>query len=274
MKILIQRHEAFRWFLVVVLAGYAIWACNAQAGDVTAQQPGMTSDFESLRSLLKTRGWRVEQSPDGSTLLFPLRDTPQIAAAGDKTTQQPAMTGDFESLRSLLETRGWRAERTPDGSTLLFPLRKAPPAQGGTPQAQEPAPALITLTVSPEHMQRLRELLDGYKWDLVQEGSKDLHLLAPAHPHALAPARKVDCVEEQQEMLFTAGVKLPVNTEEEAWLVSSNWLWAYGHTELEVGEIRNINWIYLANIVDKRPPYRSRNQLIINKRSGQLLPLY
>ena len=123
-------------------------------------------------------------------------------------------------------------------------------------------------------MQQLHELLDGYRWDLVQEGSGDLHLLAPAHPHTPPTAAKADCVEEQQEILFTAGVKLPVNTEEEAWLVSSNWLWASGYTELDVGDIRNINWIYLVNIVDNRPPYRSRNQLIINKRSGQLLPLY
>ncbi|MGB5541025.1 MAG: hypothetical protein WBO37_13115 [Gammaproteobacteria bacterium] len=267
MKILIRWHEAFRWFLVLALAGYAIWAWNAEAGDVAVPQPSITGDFESLRSLLETRGWRIERTPDGSTLLFPLQDTPPAVEAGDVTVRQPLMTGDFDNLRSLLETRGWRVERAPDGSTLLFPLRETPPAQ-------EPAPASITLTVSSENMQQLHELLEAYGWNLVQEGSNALHLLAPAHPLPLPAATKADCAEEQKEFLFTAGVKLPVNTIEEAWQISTNWLWESGYTELGVGDIRNINWIYLVKIVDQIPPYRLRNELIINKRSGQLLPLY
>ena len=71
MKILIQWHEAFRWFLVLALSGYAIWAWNAEARDAAVQPPPMTGDFENLRSLLETRGWRVERTADGSTLLFP-----------------------------------------------------------------------------------------------------------------------------------------------------------------------------------------------------------
>ncbi|MEN8205347.1 MAG: hypothetical protein ABFS24_04960 [Pseudomonadota bacterium] len=183
MKILIQRHEAFRWFLLLALTGYAIWAWNVEAGDLTVLQPSMTGDFENLRSLLETRGWRVERTPDGSILLFPLRDTPQA--------QKPA------------------------------------------------AAALTTLTASSE--------------DLPQS---------------------VVCAEEPLDLMLTAGIKLPVNTAEEAWKISENWLLASGYTDLGVGRIRDINWIYVVNIVDQRPPYRSRNELIINKRSGQLLPLY
>ena len=267
MKILIQWHEAFRWFLVLALTGYAIWAWNAEAGDVTVLQPSMTGDIESLRSLLEARGWRVERTPDGSTLLFPLGNTPQAPEAGDTTVQQPAVTGDVESLRSLLETRGWRVERTADGSTLLFPLR-------GSPQARDPAPASITLTVSHEDMPQLNELLEAYGWNLVQEGIHALHFLAPAHPHTLVTTTKVVCAEEPLDLMLTAGIKLPVNTAEEAWQISENWLLASGYTELGIGRIRDINWIYIVNIVDQRPPYRSRNELVINKRSGQLLPLY
>ena len=224
MKILIQWHEAFRWFLVFALTGYAIWAWNAEAGDVTAQQP--------------------------------------------------AMTGDFESLRSLLETRGWRVERTPDGSTLLFPLRDTPQAQGNMPQTQKPAAASVTLTVTSEDMPKLHELLEAYSWNQVQKSSNALHLMAPAHPQTLPTTTKVECAEEPLDLVLTAGIKLPVNTTEEAWQISENWLWASGYTGLDVGHIRSINWVYLVKIVDQNPPYRSRNQLIINKRNGQVLPLY
>ena len=183
MKILTQWHEAFRWFLVLALTGYAIWAWNAEAGDVTVQQP--------------------------------------------------SMIGDFESLRSLLEMRGWRVERTPDGSTLLFPL-------GDTPPAQKPAAAApTTLTATSEDMPQL-----------------------------------VDCAEEPLDLMLTAGIKLPVNTAKEALQISENWLLASGYMELAVGRIRDINWIYVVNIVDQRPPYRSRNELVINKRNGHVLPLY
>jgi len=267
MKILIQWHEAFRWFLVLALTGYAIWAWNAEAGDVTVLQPSVSGDFESLRSLLEARGWRVERTPDGSTLLFPLRNTPQAAEAGDATVQQPSMTSNFESLRNVLETRGWRVERTADGSTLLFPLR-------GTPQAREPAPASITLTVSHEDMPQLNELLEAYGWNLVQEGIHALHFLPPAHPQTVSTTTKVDCAEEPLDLMLTTGIKLPVNTTEEAWQISENWLLASGYIELGVGRIRDINWIYIVNIVDLRPPYRSRNELVINKRNGQLMPLY
>jgi len=183
MKILIQWHEAFRWFLALALTGYAIWAWNVEAGDVAVQQPSITADVESLRSLLATRGWRVERAPDGSTLLFPL---------------------------------------------------------GDTPPAQKPAAAApTTLTASSEDTPQL-----------------------------------VDCAEEPLDLNLTAGIRLPVNTTEEAWQISENWLLASGYMELGVGRIRDINWIYVVNIVDLRPPYRSRNELVINKRNGQLMPLY
>jgi len=274
MKIMIQWHQAFRWFLLLALTGYAPGAWNAEAGDVTAQPPAITADFENLRSLLETRGWRVEQTPDGSTLLFPLRGTPQAAEAGDVTVKPPATTTDFENLRSLLETRGWHVEHTPDGSTLLFPLRNTPQAQGDTPQLQTPAATSITLTVSSEDMPQLHALLEAYSWNMVQKGNNALDLLAPAQPHTLSAAVKADCAEEPLDLMFTAGVKLPVNTAEEAWQISDNWLWASGYTDLRVGNIRSTGWVYLVDIVDQIPPYRSRNGLIINKQSGQLLPLY
>lgn len=139
------------------------------------------------------------------------------------TTLQTSMPGNIDTLRGLLESRGWRVERTPDGSTLLIPVRATAEAQN---QALPAQPDLTTAD---------------------------------------------DCAEERQASSLTTGVKLPVDTRKEAWQIGVNWLWASEYRNLTVGKIRSINWIYLVTIVDVSPPYRTRNELIINKRTGQLL---
>ena len=106
MKILIQWHAAFRWFLLVALTGYVPSAWTAEAVDATAVKPSIQGDFENLRTQLETRGWRIERSPDGSILLIPLRDTPPATASSPAlitVTASPAgcgaITGIIKSLR-------------------------------------------------------------------------------------------------------------------------------------------------------------------------------
>ncbi len=235
MKSLVHWRAVFQGLLILALTAYAPGARNEEAADVAAPPTSTSGDFEGLRGLLESRGWKVERTSDGSTLLIPVRETAE--AQNQMLPVQPDLTtvDGIDRLRNALEARSWRVERGAGGSLLLIPATR--------PAAQEPA------TVAP------------------------LTPILPAATHSRVPStsKTADCARKHQDISVTAGVELPVNTRKEAWQISVNWLWESGYRELTVGNIRDINWIYLVTIIDPRPPYTPRNELIINKRTGRLL---
>ena len=210
-------------------------------------------------------------SPLRWVLLFTLTGYVPGAAAeepGAVAAPDTSATAGFDRLRGFLESRGWRVERTADGSIFLIPL-------GETSEVQDQRTSVPPDPKRVDDIDRLRDALDAHGWH-VQRGTGESLLLIPApgpapeEPAAAAPASAADCAGRRQDLSVAAGVEFPVNTRKEAWQISVNWLWESGYHGLTVRNIREFYWFYLVSIVDDRPPYRPRGQLIINKRTGQL----
>ena len=132
MKSLVHWRAVFQGLLILALTAYAPGARNEEAADVAAPPTSTSGDFEGLRGLLESRGWKVERTSDGSTLLIPVRETAE--AQNQMLPVQPDLTtvDGIDRLRNALEARSWRVERGAGGSLLLIPATR--------PAAQEPEP--------------------------------------------------------------------------------------------------------------------------------------
>jgi hypothetical protein len=262
-----QRHAALRWLVILALTGYAAGVAAEQVGTVAAADTPTGGDFETLRGFLESRGWRVERAADGSILLIPLGVTPEARKQAPAMQPELSAAGDLDHLRESLEARGWRLQRGAGDSLLLVPTAR--------PAAEKPAttpqPASLNLTASAQDMQQLVRLLKACHWNLTPGSNNTLALLAPRSEGPCASAADAGCSGKRREFTPKAGVGLPVDTWRKAWQISANWLRESGYRQLAVGGIRPINWIYLVTVVDSTPPFRPRGELIINRRSGQLL---
>ncbi|MGB5278988.1 MAG: hypothetical protein WBO73_05260 [Gammaproteobacteria bacterium] len=189
MKNLIQWREVVCGSLVLVMTGFVLCVGHAWAAENAPSPSSRTSDFESLRSLLETRGWHVERTADGSTLLYPLRADPQ---PGNQASQISPTPTDYQDLRSLLETRGWRIERTADGSTLLYPLKSNPQPGAHTPE----------VSLQDADFDELRNVLKARGWHVERtaDGSTLLYPLQ-TQPQAGAGGRQQSQVTTDFESL-------------------------------------------------------------------------
>lgn len=261
-------YATLRWLLIAALTGYAPGASPEEAGSVAAPDTAAIAGFDSLRGFLESRGWRVERAADGSILLIPLGETSAVPEQAAPVAPDLERADGIDRLRDALAGHGWHVERGSGNSLLLFPASGAAPEEA----AAAAPPAWISLTTSAEHMPQLLQILEAYHWTLVPDQADTLRLVPPPHAQADAtPASAADCAAKGRDVSVAAGVELPVNTRKEAWQISANWLWESGYRRLTVRSIREFYWLYLVNIVDYRPPYRPRGQLIIDKRTGQLL---
>jgi len=261
-------YSALRWLLISALTGYAPGASPEEAGSVAAPDTAAIAGFDSLRGFLESRGWRVERAADGSILLIPLGETSEVPEQAAPVPPDLRRADDIDRLRDALAVHGWHVERGRGKSLLLIPASGAAPEEAATAAP----PAWIYLTTSAEHMAQLLQILETYHWTLVPDHANTLRLVPPPQPQADAtPASAADCAAKRRDVLVAAGVELPVNTRKEAWQISANWLWESGYRQLTVRTIREFYWLYLVTIVDDRPPYRPRGQLIIDKQTGQLL---
>ena len=259
----------------------------------------VSGDLETLQQRLEPLGWRVERSPEGDLLLWPAARTPaETVPTEDGKTSIPQQ--DLATLQARLEERGWRVERDADGSLLLYPkdggdatadgVRVAPLddvralllASGWTVEKKEGGDLLLYPGASPgapvaqtqdkrvrqDDLAAVRKAVEQSGWQTERrpDGSLVLYPRGAAGAPPQSPAT-VPTLAEQ------VGVKLPVDTWREAQRIAGRWV-QQQQRRLTVGRIRKVNWIYLVSIVDSKPPYRLRNQLVIRSQDGRVIPLY
>lgn len=121
-------------------------AAEPQGSAVPESRPTVEPAERPGWSVLSNFGWRVENRPDGSTLLFP----PPAASSREpqappepQAKEPPAVQAELaHDLDALLAERGWRVQRDVDGSLRLHPLlaaREVPvglePSAGSIPAA-------------------------------------------------------------------------------------------------------------------------------------------
>jgi len=127
-------------------------AGEPQGSAVPESRPTVEPSERPGWSVLSTFGWRVENRPDGTTLLFPPpaasprepQAPPEPQAPLEPPAPEPpaAQAELAHDLDALLAERGWRVQRDVDGSLRLHPLlaaREAPvglePSAGSIPAA-------------------------------------------------------------------------------------------------------------------------------------------
>ncbi|HEB95962.1 MAG TPA: hypothetical protein ENI96_05975 [Sedimenticola thiotaurini] len=259
----------------------------------------VSGDLETLQQRLEPLGWRVERSPDGDLLLWPATRTPAATApAEDGKTTIPQQ--DLATLQARLEERGWRVERDADGSLLLYPKdgggvtaageRVAPLddvralllASGWTVEKKEGGDLLLFPGTSPgvpvektldkrvrqDDLAAVRQAVEQSGWRTERRPDGSL-VLYPRDAAGVPPESSAT----EPTLAEQAGVKLPVDTWGEAQRIARRWV-QQQQGRLTVGRIRKVNWIYLVSIVDSKPPYRLKNQLVIRSQDGRVIPLY
>ncbi len=112
-------------------------------GDSAAQSPAANGEQQKW-DRLRAMGWRVEKSPDGSTLLYP----PGEDGPAQKPSQARAATGapataPQPKLEDLLRARNWRVERAKDGSLLLYPQARKEGGEWSGAAKVEPCPGVV-----------------------------------------------------------------------------------------------------------------------------------
>jgi hypothetical protein len=272
MKTMVCGRGASRMLLVLALACYAQFVQSETGAVVAVPQTQAADDFDSLRDVLAARGWRVERTADGSTLLIPMGKISDDVVA----VPQTQAADDFDSLRDVLAARGWRVERTADGSTLLFPMGKKAGTNGRPAPWQEAvaAPGAARLVVAPADMPSLQALLEANGWVIEPHVPGSLRIVQSPRYQGRAIARAAGNDVKLTEYPGISGSLSPVGSRRKAWEISRQWLADSGRQDLEVGRIRDTRRFYVVTLVQDRPPYRVQNELIISKRTSQLLPAF
>jgi len=197
-------------------------------------------DLDSLQRALAAQGWRVQRSPEGDLLVFPVDraggesmspmapaldpepgpseavDEPSTPSATREIGTAPEMIDatDLDALQAAAAERGWAHRREADGSLVLLP------------------PGL-----SPE---------PGY-----------------AGPCQIGMVR-VSGAEE---------VPLPVDTEAKAYRLAEFWLRERGASSLAIGRIRQVNRLLLVSMVEDEEPFFLHTQLVVRADDGCLMAI-
>ncbi|MCP4041272.1 MAG: hypothetical protein GY731_04845 [Gammaproteobacteria bacterium] len=254
---------------------------STSSGEVTPEATPPTDqiipamEINRVQNLLESRGWRVERDAQGNTLLFPTGGREISTSSGEvipevtPSTDQIIPAMEINRVQNLLESRGWRVERDAQGNTLLFPTGGGEVSKSSgevTPEVTPSTDQIVTIS----EIDQLRGLLESRGWRVEREAGGNI-LLFPSNKSP------VDPMDYRSRLLppITAGrMELPVDTWHEARLLAKAWLKTLSRTDLTVGKIRKINWIYVVSIVDRDPPYELVNQLLIKSKDGQVLVLF
>ena len=169
----------------------------------------------------------------------------------------------------MLEQRGWRVRQDASGNTLLIPDKGAAPSgSGGTTPAAGPAG---------RSMADFRRTAEAAGWRIESTADGSLMMYPPgssAAPTAATPSPDGGCLGTVAPSVADGSIGLPISDGASARRLAREWLVEQRATGSTVGRLRQINRIYVVSIVDDRPPFQLRNQLIIRADNGHLLPIY
>jgi len=214
----------------------------AKAQDRT-EPPGdwiEADDLDGLQRTLEARGWRVQRSPEGDLLVFPVHpaggesmspmapapdpepgpseavDEPSTPSAAREIGTAPEMIDatDLDALQAAAAERGWAHRREADGSLVLLP-------PGLLPEAGDAGSCQIGMV-------------------------------------------RVSGAEE---------VALPVDTEAKAYRLAEFWLRERGASSLAIGRIRQVNRLFLVSMVEDEEPFFLHTQLVIRVDDGCLMSI-
>lgn len=230
---------------------------GADVGNVTT-----IKNLESLENQLRATGWRTRMSDDGSLLIDvkPQPDAPKSQGA------PPPWKADWlEEMGQLLKNRGWRVERDQSGSLKAYP-RSA---------EASPSSDVSLLKVDKGNLDQLRQSLLAAGWRL-ERGADGSLLLYPRssavfQQHTQTRSEKAETV--FVDLVPSARIRLPVDSLRKAYRIASVWLERQRNSELKIGRIERLHWVYLVDVVQSTRPFSLHNQLAIRYRDGLLVPL-
>ena len=197
-------------------------------------------DLDGLQRAFAARGWRVQRSPEGDLLVFPVDraggesmspmapaldpepgpseavDEPSTPSATREIGIAPEMIDatDLDVLQAAAAERGWVHRRETDGSLVLLPPGVSP----------EPGDA----------------------------GSCQIGMV------------RVSGAEE---------VPLPVDTADKASRLAEFWLRERGASSLSIGRIRQVNRLFLVSVVEHEEPFFLHTQLVVRIDDGCLMAI-
>ena len=213
-----------------------------------------SNDFKQA---LKSKGWDVKQSQDGTLTLIP----PQQANDGDETdVGAEKVTPEtsrlpVEALQKRLEAAGWIVSRDTDGSLVFH--RPDNIEQKSKQASSEELPA------------GLDSLLDNPHWRVEKSPDGSL-LLYPQEPEV---DKQFDSAQITQGVSVIAKLKLPVDEWAEADSIARAWLESTGDKSLAIGKIRKILRVYLVSVVQNEAPFVLQHQIAIRQSDGHVIVL-
>lgn len=213
-----------------------------------------SNDFQQA---LKSKGWDVKQSQDGTLTLRP----PQQVNVGDETDVGTEMVSSetsrlpVEALQKRLEAAGWIVSRDTDGSLVFHRPEKI--KQNSKQASSEELPAGLDSLLSNPHW-RVKKSADGSL------------LLYPQEPEV---DKKFDSAQITQGVSVIAKLKLPVDEWSEANSIARAWLESTGDSSLAIGKIRKILRVYLVSIVQNEAPFALQHQIAIRQSDGNVIVL-
>ena len=214
----------------------------AKAED-TVELPGdriEAHDLDGLQRALEAQGWRVERSPEGDLLVFPV----DPAGGEGVSPVAPALVSEPGPSEAVDES--------------LMPR-----TDGDTGIARE----IIVAT----DLDALQAAAAERGWAHRREADGSLVLLPPG-----VPPEQGDALSCQIGMVRVSGaeaIPLPIDTGEKAHRLAEFWLRASDVSSLAIGRIRQVNRLFLVSVVEPEEPFFLRTQLVIRAEDGCLMAI-
>ena len=225
-----------------------------------------TTHPPDLQELLRQRGWVIRESAAGTTLQL-LLDPPSAPPA--PTQEPPPGAGSrAQDVYRMLEERGWRIHQDASGNTLLIPARTAgSPASGSTTTAAGPAG---------DSLADFRRAAEATGWRIESTADGSLIMRPPGASAVRLDATSTigTCQGVVTPSVATGSLGLPISNTASARRLAEEWLTDNASVGRAVGRLRQVNRIYVVSIVDDAPPFQLRNQLIIRRDNGRVIPVY
>ena len=218
-------------------------------------------NLDALRQKLIDKGWDVRTNDDGSLLLY-FSAEPGTPAKSESQSQQPPE--HFEALSALLHASGWRVKQDQAGNLEVYP-------QTGTTAHRN---SYTQLQVQNTEMDRLGETLSASGWRLKEQADGSVSVYADSKTSQQSESSS-SSVAGATQAAESAGLKTgrPVDSPAKAHRIAEDWAGQQSRTDLVVGRVRRVHWIYLVDIFQNTPPFYLHNQLAIRYRDGRIFPL-
>lgn len=237
----------------------------------TMDQPRTVAPLTDVQALLRERGWRIDTTPSGETLLLPVRP----ATAAGSGPQGKAPIGSRDTQSATAEASAAQRAATPehsDSAPAAGPTM-APPAP--KPDNTEPCDSGETVVAS--SIDSLLGVLQERGWQVHTDEDGVITLYPPGLDRGSYARR--DAVERG----YCAGVSATdlgapsmtdngVSHEIAARKLAYAWNERFGQPYLAVGAARRIGPVFLVGILDPRRGYTPRNLLVV-RRDGSIVSL-